>query len=157
MGFPGGSDDKASACTAGRPRFNPWVWKIPWRRIWQPTSVSLPGKSHGHRSLVGYSPWGRKELGTTERLTLTSLLIQHQSLFLSVMLANSVLSLVSILSRVHPDLFKHKLLSQICIFFLVEQTSIFRSCRHCPPKETLRFPYKDGLADLSCLQAHGRL
>lgn len=73
------------------------------------------------------------------------------------MLANSVLSLVSILSRVHPDLFKHKLLSQICIFFLVEQTSIFRSCRHCPPKETLRFPYKDGLADLSCLQAHGRL
>ena len=61
--------------------------------------------------------------------------IQHQSLFLPVMLANSVLSLVSILSRVHPDLFKHKLLSQICIFFLVEQTSIFRSCRHCPPKE----------------------
>ena len=106
---------------------------------------------------MGYSPWGRKESGTTERLTLTYLLIQHQSLFLSVMLANSVLSLVSILSRVHPDLFKHKLLSQICIFFLVEQTSIFRSCRHCPPKETLRFPYKDGLADLSCLQAHGRL
>ena len=35
---------------------------------WQPTPVFLPGKSHGLRSLVGYSPWGRKELDTTERL-----------------------------------------------------------------------------------------
>ena len=39
-----------------------------WRRQWQPTPVLLPGKSHGWRSLVGCSPWGRKELGTTERL-----------------------------------------------------------------------------------------
>ena len=54
-----------------RPGFDPWVGKIPWRRKWQPTPVSLPGKSHGHRSLAGCSPWGRKELGTTERLTLT--------------------------------------------------------------------------------------
>ena len=30
-----------------------------WRRKWQPTPVLLPGKSHGQRSLVGYSPWGR--------------------------------------------------------------------------------------------------
>ena len=44
-----------------RHRFDPWVWKIPWRRKWQPTPVLLPGKSHGQRSLVGYSPWGRKE------------------------------------------------------------------------------------------------
>ena len=36
--------------------------------LWQPTPVLLPGKSHGRRSLVGYSPWGRKELDTTERL-----------------------------------------------------------------------------------------
>ena len=36
--------------------------------FWQPTSVLLPGESHGGRSLVGYSPWGRKELGMTERL-----------------------------------------------------------------------------------------
>ena len=34
-----------------------WVGKIPWRRKWQPTPVFLPGKSHGHRSLAGYSPW----------------------------------------------------------------------------------------------------
>ena len=46
-----------------------------WRRKWQPTPVSLPGKSHGQRSLVGCSPWGRKESGTTERLTLTLTLI----------------------------------------------------------------------------------
>ena len=39
---------------------------IPWRRKWQPTPVFLPGKFHGYRSLVGYSPWGHKELDTTE-------------------------------------------------------------------------------------------
>ena len=39
-----------------------------WRRQWHPTPVLLPGKSHGRRSLVGCSPWGRKELDTTERL-----------------------------------------------------------------------------------------
>ena len=39
-----------------------------WRRQWQPTPVLLPGKSHGRRSLVGYSAWGRKESGTTERI-----------------------------------------------------------------------------------------
>ena len=33
-----------------------------------PTAVLLPGKSHGRRSLVGCSPWGREESGTTERL-----------------------------------------------------------------------------------------
>ena len=38
------------------------------RRQWQPTPVLLPGKSHGRRSLVGCSPWGRWRLGTTERL-----------------------------------------------------------------------------------------
>ena len=38
-----------------------------WRRQWQPTLVLLPGKSHGQRSLVGCTPWGRKESDTTER------------------------------------------------------------------------------------------
>ena len=53
------------------PRFDPWVGKIPWRREWQPTPVFLPGEVHGQRSLVGFSPWGRKELDTAERLTLS--------------------------------------------------------------------------------------
>ena len=52
----------------GRPGFNPWVRKIPWRRKWQPTPALLPGKLHGLRSLVGYSPWGHKESDTTEWL-----------------------------------------------------------------------------------------
>ena len=51
-------------CT--RPRFDPWVGKILWRREWQPISIFLPGESHGQRSLAGYSPWCRKELGTAE-------------------------------------------------------------------------------------------
>ena len=44
---------------------------------WHPTPVLLPGKSHGRRSLVGYSPWGRKESDTTEQLYFT---IQHREL-----------------------------------------------------------------------------
>ena len=47
--------------------FGPWVRKNPWRRKWQPTPVFLPGKSHGQRSLADYSPWGCKELDSTER------------------------------------------------------------------------------------------
>ena len=38
-----------------RPRFDPWVSKIPWRREWQPTAVFLPGEFQGQRSLAGYS------------------------------------------------------------------------------------------------------
>ena len=44
------------------------VYRQEWRRKWQPTPVLLPGKFHGWRSLVGYSPWGCKESDTTERL-----------------------------------------------------------------------------------------
>ena len=68
MASPVGQMVKNLQC--GRPRFDPWVGKIPWRREWQPTPVSLPGKSHGQRSLVGYSPWGCRESDRTERLSL---------------------------------------------------------------------------------------
>ena len=57
----------------GRPGFDPCIRKIPWRRKWQPTPVLLPGESHGWKTLVGYNPWGRKELDTAERLHFTSL------------------------------------------------------------------------------------
>ena len=60
------SDGKESAYQGRRPWFDPWVGKIPWRRKGQPTSIFLPEKSHGQRRLVGYSPWGHKELDTTE-------------------------------------------------------------------------------------------
>ena len=49
-----------------RCRFNPWVGNILWRRAWPPTPVFLPGKFHRWRNLAGYSPWGWKELDTTE-------------------------------------------------------------------------------------------
>ena len=52
-GFPGCSDDKNTCLQCGRPRFNPWLGKIPWRRKWLPTPVFLPGKFHGQRTLAG--------------------------------------------------------------------------------------------------------
>ena len=60
-GFLGGSMVE-STCQCRRHQFDPWVWKMPWRRKWQPTPVLLPGKSHGQRSLASYSPWGRKRV-----------------------------------------------------------------------------------------------
>ena len=68
-GFPGGTSGKEPACHCRRLKrcgFCAWVGKIPWRRARQPTPVFLPGESHGQKSLVGYSPQGRKELDTTE-------------------------------------------------------------------------------------------
>ena len=44
--------------TSATRRFAPWVGNISWRRKWQPTPVSLPGKFHGQRSLMGCRPWG---------------------------------------------------------------------------------------------------
>ena len=63
LGFQktGGASGKESACQCKRSnghRFNPWVGKIPWRRKWEPTPVFLPGKSHGQRSLLGYTVHG---------------------------------------------------------------------------------------------------
>ena len=45
---------------------HPWACKIPWRRAQQPTPVFLPGESHGRKSLMDYSPLGRRELDTLE-------------------------------------------------------------------------------------------
>ena len=59
----------------GRPRFDPWVEKIPRRRKWKPTPVFLPGKFHGRRNLAGDSPRGCQESDTTEQLNFTSLTI----------------------------------------------------------------------------------
>ena len=48
--------------------------------LWQPTPVLLPGKFHGQRSLVGYSPWGRKESDMTKRLHFLSLGLRKYAL-----------------------------------------------------------------------------
>ena len=68
-GFPGGTSGKESTCQCRRYErcgFDPSVRKILWRRTWQLTAVFLPGKFHGQRSLMGYSPWNDKELNRTE-------------------------------------------------------------------------------------------
>ena len=65
-GVPGGSVGKNPPDNAGD------ALLIPWRRKLHPTPVFLPGnpilagKSHGQRSLEGYSPWGHKQLDKTE-------------------------------------------------------------------------------------------
>ena len=70
QGLPWWSNGKESALQYRGCRFNPWVGKVPWRRKWQPTPVFLPGESHGLRSLVGYSPQGRR-VGHTHTRTHT--------------------------------------------------------------------------------------
>ena len=72
-GFTGGASGKESACQGRRLKrhgFDPKVGKIPWRRKWQPTSVSLPGESHGQTSLESYSPWDCTESDMTEPLSI---------------------------------------------------------------------------------------
>ena len=68
-GYPGGSGGKES------PEMQEsWAWSLghsPWRREWLPTSVFLPGESHGQRSLMGYVLWSHKVLDMTEQLTLS--------------------------------------------------------------------------------------
>ena len=72
--FPGGSVVKNPPANAGDSGFSLRVGKIPWRRKWQPTPVFLPRKSHGQRSLAGYSPWGCKESDMTWRVNNSSIL-----------------------------------------------------------------------------------
>ena len=72
QGFPGGSDGKASACSAGDPGSIPGLGRSPGEGNGNPlTPVLLPGKFHGW-SLVRCSPWGNKESDTTERLHFTA-------------------------------------------------------------------------------------
>ena len=67
----------------GRPEFDCWVRKIPWRREWLPTPVFLPWEFHGQRSLVGYSPWVTTHtLDTTEQLTVTFAQAEMRNMFL---------------------------------------------------------------------------
>ena len=69
QGFPGGKESSCKFLRCGRCGFSSWVRKIPWRRKQQLTPLFLPGKFHGQRSLVGYSPWGHKQSNTTEGLS----------------------------------------------------------------------------------------
>ena len=70
----------ANAGDRKRHRIDPRIRKIPRRRAWQPTPVFLPGESHGQRSLLGYSPWGRRALNTTGQLSAA----QYRAVFLAL-------------------------------------------------------------------------
>ena len=77
--------------TMQRPWFNPWVGKISWRRKWQSTPVFLPGKFREWRNLVGYSPWGCKELDMTERIHFGAILPMDSYTILSYCAVFSVM------------------------------------------------------------------
>ena len=70
---------KEPSCLYRRCGFDPLIRKILWRRKWQPTPVFLLEESHGQSSLMGYSPWGRKELDSTEWPSPHSTLVQEQN------------------------------------------------------------------------------
>ena len=63
IAVPGSAGDRESACQC---RILSLDGEDPLGRIWQPAPGFWPGKSHGQSSLVGYSPWGRKESNMTE-------------------------------------------------------------------------------------------
>ena len=75
-GFPGGSDGRGPACQCRRPRFNPWVGKMPWRRRWQPTPVFLPGESSGTEEPGGLQSTGSGRIGH-DRSDLAHMLHPH--------------------------------------------------------------------------------
>ena len=60
--YKNGKDGRESALVqlCGRPGFDPWVGKIPWRKEWLLMPVFSPGQSQGQRSLAGFSLWGRR-------------------------------------------------------------------------------------------------
>ena len=67
-GFPGGSDGKESACNEGDLGSIPGLRRSPGGGHGNPHQYSCLENPHGQRSLAGYSPWGHKELDTTEQL-----------------------------------------------------------------------------------------
>ena len=68
-GLPGGSDGKESTCNAGNLGLIPGLGRSPGGGHGNPHQYLCLENPHGQRSLVGYSPWGRKESDTTEQLS----------------------------------------------------------------------------------------
>ena len=133
LGFPVAQTIR-NCLQCGRPGFNLWIGKTPWRKAWQPTPVFLSGESHGQRSLVGYSPWGHKESDMTERLStifdaLTTWFLLQNPIYILVPLLPLRSSLIELSERLHPrikssDLIKHNFQLIGCTFF---QSTIFKS------------------------------
>ena len=79
----------------GKPGFNSWIGKIPWRRAWQPTPVFLLGKYHGQRSLAGYITWCHKESDTTEWLSTAN--------FLNCLFISELFIFIYLMTGISPD------------------------------------------------------
>ena len=123
VGLPKWLSGKEPICQCRRQRrcrFDPWAGKIPWRRAWWPTPVFLSGESRGQRSLVDYSPWGHKELDTTERLSRSE---RVRSVMWSVNHAYAMKSKFMFIESVLPS--NHLILCCLLLFL----PSIFPSIR----------------------------
>ena len=144
--FPGGTEVKRlpAMWESGRPGFDPWVGKIPWRRKWQPTPVFLPGESPGQRSLVGYSPRvtkSRTRPGMAEPGGLPSMElhgVEHNW--------SNLASAASILSLVHKSLCN-------CLIFLKGGFHSFNIC--CVSGTVKHWGYNVPLKEKRDLADHG--
>ena len=86
----GGASGKEPTCQCRRHkrhRFDPWVGKITWRRKWLPTVVFLPGEFYGQKSLVSYTPQGRKNSHNWSNLACTHACDSHNHVLLAFWLA----------------------------------------------------------------------
>ena len=146
MTFPG---DSVAKNPPGKQKT--WVWSLgwedPWKRKWQSTPVFLPGKSHGQRSLVGYSPWGHKESDTTEatqhtntqqwiRVPISPYPHQHSFLVLSDFLILAILAGVKVASHcilirisVMTNDIEHLFICLLAIYVSSLEKCLFRICR----------------------------
>ena len=81
LGFPGGSDGKESACNEGDLDSIPGLGRSPGGAHGNPLWYFCLENPHGQRSLAGYSPYGHKELNTTERLSTAQLHANYWNLY----------------------------------------------------------------------------
>ena len=124
MGFPCSSVGKKNLPAVQETQVQFLGWEDPLEKEMQPTPVSLPWKSHGHRSLVRCSLWGRKELGTTEWLTLISTYTIQGFLKKSLNLSR--------LKKLSKYLNKHWYLQKQDIKIKIKKKKLFfKACKHC--------------------------
>jgi len=129
-GLPWWLSGKESSCQCMRHVFDSWVCKIPWRRKWQPTftilaweippSLFLPGKSHGQKSLMGYSPGDRKRVGQD---LATKQHHQHWICKLWIKVSTKLffnIKFPNILSTIEPLFFSFHLLCYPCFYVTSE-------------------------------------
>ena len=112
LGFPGGSEVKASACNAGDLGSKSGSGRSPGKGKWQPTPVFLPGESHGQRSLVGCSPRGHRASDTTEQLTLHVVLLSGRDLAYSYTSFRYLLK-CHLLRKVFPEITLYKIIQSL--------------------------------------------